>query len=154
MPQVLHLPFEHCYALHTHSESESAVLLAVYAGCLKHIRVHHSATQNFKPAGTLAHVATLSVADIAAHVHLRRRLCEREIGRTHTDFCFRTEHLPCEQENGLLHIRESHPFVNIETFHLMENAVCAGRDGFVSEHAAGADDANRQRKFLHCTHLN
>ena len=66
------------------------------------------------------------MADIAAHVNFGRRLCEREIGRTHTDFRLRSEHFACKEEYGLLHIGESDAFVDVETLDLMEYAVRTG----------------------------
>lgn len=68
--EVLDLPFEHGDTLHSHSECKTAVLPAVDAGSLQNVRVHHSAAHDFQPACTLADVAALSVADVAAHVNL------------------------------------------------------------------------------------
>ena len=123
IPQVLDLPLEHGDTLYTHSESESAVLLAVYTGSLQDIRIHHTAAHDLKPACTLAYVTTLSVADIAAHIDFCRRLREREIGRSHPDLALRSEHLAGKQKNSLLHIGERHVFIYIKPLYLMENTV-------------------------------
>lgn len=79
MTEVVDLPFQHRDSLEAHAESESAVFLAVYPGSLEDVRVDHSATQDLKPAGTLAYVATLSMADIATDIDLAGGLGEREI---------------------------------------------------------------------------
>ena len=79
MTQVIDLPLQHCNTLNTHSKCESGVFLAVNAGGFKHIRIHHSAAENLQPAGSLADVATLAVADVATYVHLGGRLGEREV---------------------------------------------------------------------------
>ena len=68
--EVTYLPFEHGDTLHTHTEGESAVLFAVDSRSLKNVRVYHTATHDLEPAGTLADVAALSAADVAAHVYL------------------------------------------------------------------------------------
>ena len=68
--KVVDLPFEHCYTFQTHSEGETAILLAVDSGCLEDVGIDHSAAHDLKPAGTLANVATLAVADVAADVDL------------------------------------------------------------------------------------
>ena len=79
MTQVVDLPLQHCNTLNTHSECESGVFLAVNSGGFEHIRVHHSAAENFEPSGSLADVAALAVADVAAYVHLCGRFGEREV---------------------------------------------------------------------------
>ena len=77
--QVAYLPLEHRDTLYSHSESESAVLLAVDSRSFEDIRVHHPAAYDLEPACTLADVAALSAADVTAYVDLSRRLCEREV---------------------------------------------------------------------------
>ncbi len=152
--EVVHLPLEHSDALQSHTEGKTAVLFRVDARSLEHIRVHHTAAQDFEPARTLADIATLAVTDIAAHIHLSRRLGEREIRRPHTDFGLRAEHLAGKQQNRLLQIRESHILVNIESLNLVENAVCTRTYGLIAEHSSRADHANRQRHSLHSTDLH
>ena len=94
------------------------------------------------------------MADVAAHVHLRRRLGEREERRTHADLRVGSEHLAGEEQDGLLEVRESDILIYIEAFHLMEDAVGARGNRFVAEHASGADHADREGIFLHRTHLH
>ena len=66
MPEVVYLPFQHRDSFQTHTESEAAVLLRVYAGSFQNVGIHHPASQNLQPAGALADVASLAMADIAA----------------------------------------------------------------------------------------
>ena len=77
--EVANLPLEHRNTLHTHTECETTVLLAVDSRRLKDVRIHHTAAHDLKPAGTLADITSLSTADVAAYVNLSRRLCEREV---------------------------------------------------------------------------
>ena len=79
MAEVIHLPLEHRDSLQTHAESEAAVLPGVYAGGLQHVWIYHSASHNLEPAGALADVAPLAVADVATHVNFCRRFREREV---------------------------------------------------------------------------
>ena len=70
MAEVVDLPLEHGNSLDTHTEGESAVLLAVYAAGLKNVRVNHAASEDLEPTGALADVASLALADVAADVNL------------------------------------------------------------------------------------
>ena len=117
------MSFEHGDTLYTHSESESAVLLAVYTGSLQDIRIHHTAAHDLKPACALAYVAALSVTDIAAHIDFCRRLRERKIRRPHPDLALRSEHLAGKQQDGLFHVCERHVLIDIQPLHLMEDTV-------------------------------
>ncbi len=94
------------------------------------------------------------MADVAAHIDLRGGFGEREVGRAHADLGVRAEHLAGEQEDGLLEVREGDVLVDIEALHLVEDAVRAGADGFVAEHAARADHADREGLGFHRTHLH
>ena len=154
MAEVVDLPFEHGNALHAHTEGEAVVLLGVDARCLKHVGVYHAAAQDFQPAGTLADVTALAMANIAADVYLCRRFREREIRRPHANLGVRAEHLSCKQEDSLLKIGESNVFIDIKTLHLMENAVRAGRNGLIAEYASRANHADRQLVLFHCTNLH
>ena len=51
-------------------------------------------------------------------------------------------------------VGKSDVLVNVEAFYLMEDAVGAGRYGFVSEHAAGAHHADGQGLRFHGAHLH
>ena len=130
------------------------VLGRIYAAGFKHVGIHHPAAQYLEPAGSLADVAALAVADVAAYVNLGRRLGEREERRPHADFGVGTEHLAGKQEYGLLEVSERHVFVYIQTFDLMEDAVRAGTDGLVSEHSARTDDADGKFHLFHRADLH
>ena len=77
--QVAYLPLEHCNSLDSHSECKSAVLFAVDTRSFKDVRINHSAAHDLEPTCSLADVAALAAADVAAYVDLSRRLCEREV---------------------------------------------------------------------------
>ena len=154
MAEVVHLPLEHRDAFHTHTEGESGIFIRINAAGLEHVGVYHTAAHNFQPAGAFADVATLAVADVAAHVHFGRRFREGEVAGTHADFRLRTEHLACEEQDGLLQIRERNVLVNIKALHLVEDAVGAGRDGLVAEYAAGAHHADGKRLRFHGADLH
>ena len=152
--EILDLPFEHGDALHTHSESESGVLLGVDAAGFQYVGVNHAGTHNLQPAGALADIAALAAADVAADVHLGARLGEGKVGGTHPDLGVRSEHLPYEDQDGLLEVSERHVLVYVKAFHLMEDAVGAGGDGLVAEYSARADNPDRGLAGLHGPHLH
>ena len=104
--EVLDLPFEHGDALYTHSEGETGVLLGVDAAGFQDVGIHHAGTHDLQPAGALADIAALAAADVAADVNLGARLGEGEVGGTHTDLGVRPEHLPYEDQDGLLEVSE------------------------------------------------
>ena len=131
--EILDLPFEHGDALHTHSESESGVLLGVDAAGFQYVGVNHAGTHNLQPAGALADIAALAAADVAADVHLCAGLGEGEVGGTHADLGVRAEHLAHEDQNRLLEVGEGYVFVNVQALYLVEDAVGAGRDGLVAD---------------------
>lgn len=124
MAEVVDLPLEHGDSLDSHSEGEAAVDSRVDSGSLEDVRIYHAAAEDFEPASSFANVATLAMADVAAYVNLGRRLREREIGWTHTNLRIWTEHFAGEEQDGLSKVGESHVLVDIETFHLMEDAMC------------------------------
>ena len=153
-PQVLDLPLEHGDALNAHSESESGVLLGVDAAGVEDVGIHHSGAHDLEPACALADVAALAAADVAADVHFGAGLGEGEVGWTHADLGIGTEHLAYEDQDALLEIGKRHVLVHVQTLDLMEDAVGAGRDGFIAEYPAGADDSDRGLVVLHSPHLN
>ena len=55
---------------------------------------------------------------------------------------------------GLLQVGERDILVDVETLDLMEDAVGAGRDGFVAEHTARSDDADGRLVGLHHADLH
>ena len=94
----------------------------------------------------LAEAATLTATDEAGDVHLGTGLCEGEVAGTQTNLGVGTKHLLGKREQHLLEVGERYVLVDIESFHLMEEAVGAGCDGLVTINAAWADDANRLRE--------
>ena len=93
------------------------------------------------------------MADVAADVHLCGRFREGEIGRTHANLRLRAEHFPREEQDGLLQVCKSDVLVNIKAFHLVEDAMGAGRYGLVAENAPGAYHADGQGLGFHGAHL-
>ena len=54
-----------------------------------------------------------------------------------------------EFQKHLLEVGEAYILLDVEALHLMEEAVCACRDGFVAVYSAGAYDADRGLCMLH-----
>ena len=102
----------------------------------------------------LADVAALAATDVARDVHLGRGLGEGEIGRTETHLGAFAEELLHEVVQGLLQVGKGDVLVDVKALNLVENAVGAGRDGFVAEHAARGDDADRRLMGLHHANLH
>src|SRR5687768_14199479 len=63
----------------SHAEGPSCVTLGVDSGVLEDAGMHHAGTEDLGPAGSLTRWAASSLAELALHVHLRRRLCEWEV---------------------------------------------------------------------------
>ena len=97
----------------------------------------------------LAEGASLAAAQVAADVHLGTGLGEGEIAGAQAYLGVRPEHLLGKQEKHLLEVGEGHVLVDIEPFHLMEEAMCTGRDGLVAVYAAGTDDTDGGLVLLH-----
>src|SRR6185437_8888079 len=102
------------------SECPAGVLLAVHAGSIEHVRVHHSGAQDFHPPGALARRATRPLAETALDVHLGRRLRERKIAWPESGAC-RTEESRREMRERGLEIDEADSFVNGESLDLREH---------------------------------
>ena len=128
-------------ALHAHAEGIAAVDRRVDAALLQHVGVDHTAAQNLYPAGVLAEATALTTADEARDVHLGTRFCEGEVTGTQADLRVGTEHLLGKRQEHLLQVGERDVLVDVESFHLVEEAVGAGGDGLVAIDAAWADDA-------------
>ena len=145
--------FEHGHAFDAEAEGETAVFGTVDTAVFQHVGIHHAAAENLDPSGVLAKVAACAAADVAGNVHFCGRLREREVRGAQTDAHLIAEHTLREVEQSLFHVGKRHVFSHIQTFHLMEDAVGARGDGFVAEHAAGADHADRRLLLLHGAHL-
>ena len=91
--KILHTVFEIGDTLHAHTEGIAGIDFAVNAACLEHVGIHHAATENLYPTGTLAERAAFAAAYITTDIHLGARLGEREIRRTETNLRFCAEHL-------------------------------------------------------------
>ena len=109
----------------------------------------------------LAEATAFATTDEAGDVHLCRGLGEGEVGGTQTDLSVGTEHLLGEREQNLLEVGERHVLVDIESFYLMEEAVCTGGDGLVTIYTTWTDNANRSSELavlvvhvLHYASLN
>ncbi len=99
--KVFHPVFQVGYALYTHAESKAGIFFGVDAACFEHGRVYHAAAEDFHPAGTLAERASLAAAQVAAYIHLGRRLGEGEVARTKAYACVGAEHLAGEVQQRL-----------------------------------------------------
>ena len=87
--------------------------------------VDHAATQNLHPSGVLTEVAALSSADRARDVHLGTGLGEREEAGAKANLRVGAKHLASEGEEHLLQVGEAYALVDIQTLHLVEEAVGA-----------------------------
>lgn len=63
--QVLDLILQVGDTLYTHAKGEACIFLAVNATCLKHVGIHHTATEDFHPACPLAERTSLAPAKVA-----------------------------------------------------------------------------------------
>ncbi len=77
-PEVINAIFKHRSALYSHTECISRVFLRVNTAGIENIRVNHPAAKKLKPASALTYVTAFASTDIAADIHLRRRLSERK----------------------------------------------------------------------------
>ena len=102
----------------------------------------------------LAERTAFSATDVAADVHLCAWLGEGEITWAQTYLGVGTEHLLGEEQKHLLEVLERDVLVDVEAFHLVEEAVGAGRDGLVPIYSTGADDADGGLCLLHHTCLH
>ena len=136
-------------ALDTHTEGVAAIDGAVDAAGFEHVRVNHSATEDFHPAGVLAEAAAFTAADVTADVHLGAGFCEREVAGTQTDFRIGAEHLTGKGEEHLLQVGERYVLIDIQAFYLMEEAVGTGADGLVAIDASRTEDAERRLVGFH-----
>ena len=66
---IVNIEAEHNKPFKTNTESKAAVNLGVNASVFEHLRVNHSAAENFNPALALAHRAALSAAVEAGNVN-------------------------------------------------------------------------------------
>ena len=134
-------------ALDAHAEGIARVFLGVDAAELEHVGVDHTAAEDLHPAGVLAEATAFATTDEAGDVHLGRGLREGEVGGAQTDLGVGTEHLLGKRQQHLLEVGERDVLVDIQTFYLVEEAVCAGGDGLVTIDATRTDDADGGREL-------
>ena len=89
--QVFDAVLEVCDALHTQTESVTAIDLAVDTATLQYVRINHTATEDLHPACAFAETATCAAADVTRDIHLGTGFGEREVRRTQTNFCLPAE---------------------------------------------------------------
>ena len=152
--QVLDAVLEHRDALDTHAQGETGVTVGIDAVQGQDIRVHHAASEDFKPSGSLAHIASLAVAEGTGDVHLGGRLREGEIGRAQADAGVGAEQLLGEVGQRLLQVGEGDTLIDIKGFNLVEHAVRTGGNRLVAEDAPGGDEADGEGVGFHVAHLH
>ena len=99
-PEVINAIFKHCGALYSHAECISRVFFKVNTACIENIRVNHSAAKKLKPARALTYIAAFSSADIAADIHLCRRLSEGEKRRSQSYVYIVSEQFAVQNRKG------------------------------------------------------
>ena len=151
--QVLDAVFEHRDAFDAHAQRETGVAVGVDAVQREDIGVYHAAPEDFKPAGALAHVASLAMAEGAGDVHLGGRLREGEVGGAQADVGVGAEQLLGKVGERLLQVGEGDAFVDIKGFDLVEHAMRPGGDGFIAEDASGGHQADGEGMGFHVAHL-
>ena len=77
------------------------------------MRMNHAAAEDLYPAGALAEAAAFSAALEAGYVHLRARLCEREMMGTELGLCIRPEELFCKYLQRSLKIGAKEMFLSM-----------------------------------------
>ena len=77
--QVLNHIFEVGDALNTYTKCITSINRAVYATQLKNVRIDHSTTQNFYPAGVLAETTSFTATQHARNIHLGTWLGKWEV---------------------------------------------------------------------------
>ena len=85
--------------------------------------------------------ASLASADVAGDVHLGTGLGEGEVTRAQAYLGVGAEHLAGKGEEHLFQVGETHVLVYIQSFHLMEEAMCAGTDGLITIYASWTKNA-------------
>src|SRR6266581_3655200 len=152
--QVVYPVTQHRQPIGTHAESETHVLLVVYAAGLEHVGVHLTAAGYLKPTGLPAYPAARTAAKYAAHVDFGRRLGEREKRRPKARSQLLVfEELAQEIGENAFEIGEAHRLVDPKTLHLVEHRR-VGRVRIDAVHPARRDDLERRLVMLHVAHLD
>src|SRR5574344_1978855 len=146
---------DHRDALDAEAERVARNLLGVVADVLEHARIDHAGARDFAPAGLLADVAALALADMTGEVDLDRRLGEREEVRTETDGDAVAHHLLREIRENALEICEAHRLgVDVKALDLVEIRAVRGVRRVAAIGAAGADHADRRLVVHHRADLD
>ena len=135
-------------------KAKPGVALGVDAARRQHVRVDHPAAEDLEPALAAAEPATLAAAQAAAHVHLGRRLREREEVRAQPDAAVRAEHLAHEVLERALEIAERDALVDDEPLDLREHRQVAGVGDVAAVHPARHERVDRRLLRLHDAHLD
>src|SRR5574340_767862 len=140
--QIVHAVAQHRQAFHAQAESETEIFFAVDVDVLQHVGMHHAAAADLQPAA------------VPAHVHLRRRLGEREERgpETHPQIVAFEEALQ-EVLHHALEIGETDLLVDPQALDLMEHRRMGGV-GVDTVDAPGRDDLQRRLVRLHVAHLH
>ena len=128
-PQVFHPVFEVGDTLYAHAESIAGVYFAVDAAGVEYIGVDHAATEAPDGSGRAwdKSPAAFTTAQVARDIHFGARFGKGEVGGAQPDFGLRPEHLFGKEEQRLFQVGKCNVLVDVESFDLMEKAVCAGR---------------------------
>ena len=76
--EVADTVFQVGYSLYAHTEGITCVFVTVDAAGFEHVRVDHTATEDFDPAGVFAEATTFATADVAGNVHCGPGFGDRE----------------------------------------------------------------------------
>ena len=147
--KVIDAVFKLTDAFDPHSEGEAGIFAAVDPEVVEHFGMDHAAAEDLNPSGMFADAAAYAAADTAIDIHFGAGFREGEIGRAEADANVFAEHFLHKEIQGLFKIREGDVLVHIQTFGLMEEAVCPGADGFIPVDATGADDADGRTLLFH-----
>src|SRR5258706_3242231 len=104
--------------------------------------MHHAASENFKPAGILAHLTTHAAAYETFHVHLGRRFSEWKVRCAEAQPRPLTEHTAHKVCNRPFQVGEGDILANRETFHLIKLNFRTRTDLLITEAHAGQCDTN------------
>ncbi len=115
--------------------------------------MHEAGAEDLDPAGALARGAARAVAHAARHVHLRRRLGEREIARPEARLRLAEEAIREMRERGF-QIDEGDPFIDRHPFELREHRRVRRVEEIAAVHVARREDANGRRVRLERAHLH
>ena len=115
--------------------------------------MHHTAAEDFNPAGAFAETAALAAALEAGHIHFGAGLCEREMMGAEFYLRLLSEQLPGKLSQRSLQIGKRNILINNKSFNLMEGRRMGRVHLIGTEHTSRSDHADGQLPFFHFTHL-